>query len=98
MVPLFYPNNTVLVHRFAYIFTDPKVGDVVIIRSPIDKKYLLKEIDTIEKGKYFVLGKNKEKSVDSRKFGWITKREIVGKVILRIMNNESRIMEKNHNS
>lgn len=84
MMPLFYPGDVVLVSRLPYRFINPKVGDIVILRSPIDNKYLLKFVDRIEKSKYFVLGKNKEKSVDSRKFGWITKREIVGKVLLKV--------------
>lgn len=82
MMPFFKPGQVVFVHRFAYIFLDPKISDIIVFRSPIDNKFLLKEITKIKNGKYFVLGKNKKKSVDSRKFGFISKDKIVGKVIL----------------
>lgn len=82
MIPLLYPGDTILVYRFAYLFIDPKPLDIVVIRLPKEDKYLIKEIDKVKKDKYFVLGKNREKSLDSRKFGWISRDNIIGKVII----------------
>lgn len=81
MLPLFHPGDTVLVYRFSYIFIDPKEKDIIVLRSPLDGKYLLKQIEKIDGRKYFVVGANTAKSIDSRQFGWISKGNIVGKVI-----------------
>jgi len=73
--------KTVLVNKIAYLFSNPKVKDVIILKNPRDNRYIIKVIKKIKKEKYFVLGFNLEHSTDSREFGWINKKEIIGKVI-----------------
>lgn len=41
------------------------------------------EVVTVENDQYFVLGDNRNRSSDSREWGTITKKEIIGKVFLR---------------
>ena len=48
MEPTFKPGQTVLVSSIPYIFTEPKVSDVVVIKDPQDGKPLLKRIIRID--------------------------------------------------
>ncbi len=81
MNPAFRAGDTVLVNRLSYFLSKPKIGDVVVLRR---RKYIIKRIVGVKEKKVFVIGDNKKESMDSRKFGWINKKEIVGKVILKI--------------
>ena len=49
-----------------------------------NNKYLVKRITKVDGEKYFVSGDNKNDSLDSREFGWISKGDILGKVILKL--------------
>ena len=55
--------------------------DVIVLKDPRNNKLILKRINKIEDKKYFVLGDNKNESTDSRVFGYITRKNIIGKVI-----------------
>jgi len=80
MNPTFSSNDIVLVNRLAYIFKQPKVGEIIACRDPRDKKIVIKRITKIENTSYFVQGDNKNSSTDSRVFGTIRQRDIIGKV------------------
>lgn len=81
MEPKFKDGDVVLVNRLSYLLSKPKVGDLVALKHG---KYIIKRIRAIEEKQIFVIGDNKKESTDSRKFGWINKKEIVGKVIFKI--------------
>ncbi len=89
MEPTFKPNQTLLVSSIPYFFREPKVGEVVVVKDPRDPstssgqggRLLLKRIDKKRKEEYFVVGDNPKQSTDSKDFGWITNKEIIGKVI-----------------
>jgi nickel-type superoxide dismutase maturation protease len=82
MSPTLHSGQTILVNRLRYWFTIPKVNDIVAVNDPRDGKVLIKRITKIEGKGYFVEGDNKKASTDSRVFGMIERRDIVGKVIL----------------
>ena len=81
MSPTLNHGDEVLVNRLSFLFFKPKIGQVIALRDPRDKKVLIKRISKIQAKKYFVEGDNKQNSTDSRKFGMIEKSDIIGKII-----------------
>jgi nickel-type superoxide dismutase maturation protease len=85
MAPTFLPNDYVLVSTFSYIFRLPRANEVIIIKLPHNGPFIIKRIERVlSANKYFVIGDNKNNSIDSRKFGPIDLKNIVGRVILKI--------------
>ncbi len=78
MEPTIKNGDKVLVNRLAYLFKSPKAGDIVAAKK--GDKIFIKRITKIENKKYFVHGDNPNDSVDSRKFGMLSKHDILGKV------------------
>lgn len=76
MLPNLKPGKDVLVWSWFY---NPRVGDIVAIKY--QGKDMVKRIQTIVDRHIFVIGDNEKESTDSRSFGWIDKKEIIGKVI-----------------
>ena len=73
---------TVDLPGFASWFINPKVNDIVAFRDK-EGKVLVKRITGSHNNNYFVEGDNKRDSLDSKAFGSILKRSILGKVIYR---------------
>lgn len=59
-----------------------KKNDVIVFDKSGD--YFVKRVAEIKDSKFFLEGDNKKESIDSRKFGWIDKKDIVGKVVYKI--------------
>lgn len=83
MEPTILPGQSVVVSGMPYFFHKPKVGDIILIKIK-GKKNLLKRISQIKDSTYFVTGDNSKDSLDSNKFGWITKKQIFGKMVYKI--------------
>lgn len=81
MDPTILQGQTVLVSSIPFFFSKPKIGDIVAFKKP--EKVFIKRIVKVDGEKYFVSGDNKNDSLDSRRFGWILKKDIIGKVILK---------------
>lgn len=79
MEPFIKNGQTVLVSSIPYFFSKPKTGDIVAFKK--EQKVFIKRITKTDGERYFVSGDNKKDSLDSRRFGWVSKRDIVGKVI-----------------
>ena len=84
MEPTFKEGQTVLVSSIPYLFGGPKVGDVVVIKNSRDGRLLLKRVKKRESKEYVVAGDNPEVSTDSRTFGPVLRKNILGKVIFSI--------------
>ena len=80
MLPILKNGQQVIVEKFSYLFFNPKINDIVILKNP-DNINIIKRITKKEGNSYFVEGDNAKESADSRKFGFIQKKEILGKVI-----------------
>lgn len=88
MLPTYKNSDAVIALKF---FWKLQTGDVVVLKNPQKnsrKTYIIKRIKEIRKqrsGKteYFVIGDSPKESTDSRKFGWINRSQIVGKVIYK---------------
>ena len=85
MEPLFKAGDRVVINRLAYLFSQPKPGDIVAVKHPKERnKILLKKIKKYAPNNtYFVVGENKSDSEDSRFFGKVGKNLIFGKVLFR---------------
>lgn len=83
MEPQIKNGEQVLISFIPYFFEKPKVNDIVAFKDG-GNKILIKRIIQISKLGYFVQGDNKTDSLDSRKFGRITRKQIIGKIISKL--------------
>lgn len=82
MEPTLLNDSIVFVSSIPYLINRPKIGDIVAFR--LNKKVLIKRLVKIDNEKYFVRGDNAKDSLDSRRIGWVSRKEILGKVIYRL--------------
>ena len=85
MAPSFAPGERVVVNRAAYFFSQPRPGDLVVLRDPRQHdRLLIKRIDRpAGDDGWLVLGDNPSASTDSRTVGPVRRELIVGKVWFR---------------
>lgn len=83
MEPTYSPGDTLFVSRILHKLFPPKVGDVVVAKDPRDGRLLLKRIKRITQGLVTLKGDNPAKSTDSRHFGHLPRKSIIGKVLFR---------------
>lgn len=86
MKPFCQEGDFVLVNRMSYLFSRPKIGQLVVLKDPRDfSRHIVKRIAVVKDSLLWVEGDNKEKSTDSRHFGWVGRNMILGqaKVIHR---------------
>jgi len=86
MRPGLEPGDYVIVNRWAYKFRPPAKGDLVVVRDPeTPERFLVKRVSEVpDPTRIRVAGDNADRSRDSRSFGPIALREIVGKVWIRL--------------
>jgi len=82
MEPQIKTGEKVLVSSIPYWFNLPEINDVVAFKDNTSK-LLIKRIVKIKNGKYFVQGDNKNDSLDSREFGYLSRKQIIGEIIYK---------------
>lgn len=99
MEPTFETGDYLIIDEFSYHFQNPQKEDVIVFRYPLDtSKFFIKRIEglpgeTVEyNGKeiilrdneYFVLGDNTFASSDSRMWGPVNEKLIIGRALIRL--------------
>ncbi|MGP0129095.1 MAG: nickel-type superoxide dismutase maturation protease [cyanobacterium endosymbiont of Rhopalodia musculus] len=82
MFPLLKAGEEVLVDTRAYRRHLPEIGDLVVARHPHHQDLIIikRAVLVDNNGDCFLLGENRTESNDSRHFGFIKLRNIIGKV------------------
>jgi nickel-type superoxide dismutase maturation protease len=94
MAPLLLPGERVLFDRLAYVRNRPRAGDVVLVAHPLRPELrMVKRLAGVPRdliggrmlgrGEYWVLGDNAEESTDSREFGPVRRRDLLGRAWVR---------------
>ena len=94
MMPTLLPADLLLFDRLAYLRDRPATGDIVLVRHPVQAKLrLVKRLAgvpgdaagdrTLLRGEYWVLGDNQAMSTDSREFGPVRRRDLLGRAWIR---------------
>ena len=82
MEPLYLEKDEVI--TFPYIFSQPRIGDVIVFKHIVPPFIYCKKIKKIINDDIWVEGENKEHSIDSRKFGFIKRKNIIGRVLFKL--------------
>lgn len=99
MEPTFHDGNYLIIDELSYNLEKPKKNDVIVFRFPKDpSKFFIKRIvglpnETIQldsnsialgENEYYVLGDNRNESSDSRIWGPVPEKLIIGRVLMRL--------------
>ena len=80
MQPGVSEGSRVVVSNWAYLFSQPKVGDVVVFSVNDGKSYVKRITASANEKEFVVEGDNKS---DSKKLSTVTRKEIIGKVVAK---------------
>lgn len=95
MAPNFQSGDYLIIDEVTYQFRKPERGDVIVFRYPKDpSEFFIKRIEglpgetigniTLAADEYYVLGDNESQSSDSRYWGPVKEKLIIGRAILRL--------------
>ncbi|MCL4389557.1 MAG: nickel-type superoxide dismutase maturation protease [Candidatus Marsarchaeota archaeon] len=81
MLPALGDGDYVIVSRLSYLFSAPKISDIIVLKHPEKGILIVKRISKVRGKKFYVLGDNAAESYDSRDFGYVDRHDIFGKVV-----------------
>lgn len=79
MQPAIREGSRIVVFRWAYLFSKPKFGDIVVFSGKDGREYV-KRIKAIADNGFFVEGDNKK---DSKQMPLVSRGSIIGRVVMR---------------
>lgn len=94
MEPTFHDMDKVFIRKYPLLYRKPRKGEVVVVYDLEDKDYIIKRIGAVpgeqvilkgktvnlNKNQYVILGDNTEMSYDSRYYGPVHLKQIIGVV------------------
>ncbi len=84
MAPTLQDQDRLIVNKAVYKLSAPRRGDIVMLYYPVNPdKSFVKRVMMIPDGYYFVMGDHRNNSSDSRHWGMVPKRYIIGRVQVR---------------
>lgn len=82
MLPTLKVGDKVLISSFPYMFSTPKIGDIIVFKK--NGKNFIKRITGVTPQGFIVAGDNSFDSISSKKLGVISKKLILGKVVYKL--------------
>lgn len=79
MLPTLKEGDEVICYTWAYNKRSPKVDDLVVAK--MKDLEIIKRVLFVRDNEVYLKGDNEQQSTDSRNFGWISTRQIVGKAV-----------------
>ena len=94
MSPALLPGERLLFDRLAYVRDRPRKGDIVLVTHPLRMELrMVKRLGgapgdavgerALSRDEYWVLGDNPDGSTDSREFGPVSRRDLLGRAWIR---------------
>ena len=80
MAPRIVDSDYVVVNKLSYLFGVPREGDVVLAKHPNTGCLIVKRVSSVDADRYVLRGDNHRESSDSRGFGPVTRKMLIGKV------------------
>ena len=78
MLPFLNEGDRVVVSKWAYAFSRPRIGDVIVFCGNDSKEYGKRIVAVANKNEFIVKGDNKS---DSKKLPPVSRKAIIGKVV-----------------
>lgn len=76
MEPIIKSGQEIIISSLPYLILSPKIKDIISFKD--GEKFIVKRIKGKKNSKYLIRGDNKK---DSKEYGWIERKRIIGKVI-----------------
>ena len=85
MLPLLQPGEEILINPYSYYKTLPKINDVIVTTHPLYSELtIIKRVTAIDNdGNCFLIGDNLAASTDSRHWGVVNYKNLIGRVTSR---------------
>lgn len=97
-----YKDGEIIVGTRLYLKSNLKYDDVILYRSPVDGKVVIKRVCLIKKDKnklyFYCLGDNLDFSNDSRNYGFVSSKNIICKVLNQRGNKNDVYSQKRWDS
>lgn len=84
MYPTFKSGDVILATSLVYIVSSPKKGEIIVLSHPNKGIPIVKRIKKVTKTGLFVEGDNTRYSTDSKQFGFVSRKNILGKVLCAV--------------